>query len=181
MREVVSRSTILTNASLEYLKGYIDGNARQWGVPTIASVEMGYRDIFTGVRDFPAIIGIVRSRKEHDSFSTSYHMLYGLALKGADIDLLQEEGERYADLLEDAVRMDGHLGGIAIETTGVTVTTDCTGGFYIISLECDVLVDRGAFANQQEEQEEENKEELSRNTEEDTDAEKNMEMRDLRC
>ncbi len=151
MREVISRTSRLASGALDYVSGYINERAREWNLPPIASIEMGYRDIFTGVRAFPALICIVRSARDIDSFSTLYHLLFGLALKGADIDLLQEDGEKFADILEDSVRADGHLGGLAIDTTGISITTDCTGGFYVVSMECDVSIDRGAFANMIEE------------------------------
>lgn len=151
MREVISRTSQLASGALEYVSGYINERAEDWNLPPIASTEMGYRDIFTGVRAFPALICIVRSATDVDSFTTRYHLLFGLAVKGADIDLLQQDGERFADILEDSVRADGHLGGLAIDTTGISITTDCTGGFYIVSMECDVDIDRGAFANTIEE------------------------------
>lgn len=151
MRETISRTSQVASGALDYVSGYMNDRAQSWDLPLIASVEMGYRDIFTGVRAFPALICIVRSATDVDSFTTRYHLLFGLSIKEADIDLLQEEGEKFADLLEDAVRADGHLGGMAIDTTGLSISTDCTGGFYIVSLECDVDIDRGGFANTIEE------------------------------
>lgn len=150
MKKEINRSNRLTAAILSFLETELEGEVARWNengaeLPLVAEFDSGYRDIFAGLREYPAVIVLNRGREDRGSFSTEYKILIGLVLKSEDLEQLENWGQSYADILEDVIRSNPSLGGACLDVNNFRLNTDCVSGIFVISVEINVELDRGGF------------------------------------
>lgn len=111
-------------------------------LPEVVEFDAGYRDIFAGLREYPAMI-IVNRGRSIEPFFTTYRLLIGLVVRSEDYDQLETWGQSYEDILEIIIRDDHTLGDACLDSNSVNIDNDVVNGLYIISCEMEVQIDRG--------------------------------------
>lgn len=114
-------------------------------LPLIAETDTGFRDVLTGLRTYPALLVAERGRDASSAYFTDYSLSIAIALRGDDMDLLQQEGTAVLDCLEDVLREDHTLGGLVLEAKGISPEIGVVSGVYIASVQTTVTVDLGSF------------------------------------
>lgn len=110
-------------------------------IPTIAEIDVGFRDVVNGLRTYPALLISELSRDSSDAFMTTYHVNFCIALHNDDIDELQREGTALVDCLELAVRADHRLGGLVLDIQNMTTELGVVTNTFIGVMGADVVVD----------------------------------------
>ena len=110
-------------------------NIKEW--------DRGYRDVLAGLSEYPAILFIVSSRSQLDSFTVRYSAEISIALKGNEN--LAEQGEAYTDILWDAVVADCHLGETCLDSSDLVIETGMIGSVFLVVATVDLEVDEGGF------------------------------------
>jgi hypothetical protein len=111
----------------------------------IAEWDRGYRDILTGIREYPAMLFLEKRRYGKSSFFTTYEMVIGFAYMNPDADEMQRQTDAYRDILEDVVRADWHMGESTLDVSGFDMDSDTIGGVFVSAIDVDIDVDNGGF------------------------------------
>lgn len=113
-------------------------------LPGIADIDVGYRDVLTGLRCYPSLLVMELSRDCSDAYFTTYSVNFCIAHHGDDIDELQREGSALLDCLEDALRGDHSLGGLVFDVRNMRPEIGVVSGTYVAAMSADVVVDLGS-------------------------------------
>lgn len=134
-----------------------DGNS----LPHISSWASGYRAVISGMDSYPGCIVVVDGKTMVDPYVTAFDV--GIALGVSDDDpLIQEElVQIYADMLEDCIRGDWHLGGAALDVdNGWTVDFGYVQGVSLALAKLKCQVDLGGFVYAEDADGEEDQDEM---------------------
>ena len=152
MKKLVSRTSKLLDAVDAFLMKALASRCEEWngkdetlGLPAILQCHHGYCEPMNGLTVYPSLILIVQGRESGDAFFVTYNMTIGIAIKCDDSATLVRWGEAYEDILEDVVDSDHSLGKAVLDVNGQEMNKDLSSGTYLITLDCNVSVDRGGY------------------------------------
>lgn len=140
-----STDSFITAVQL-YLKQAFSERAEKSGIADIKTWDRGWNAVLSSLSDYPACLTFVDSKKLRDCYTTSYSLVIGIAVTGDDSDELERLGNIWADILEDAVRSDWHLGGACLDSsTGAEISFGVTEGIFCIWMRLNCDVDIGGY------------------------------------
>lgn len=144
------RTTDIFQEILERLQGNINAEIIEYNsshgdcLPIIADVEVGYRDVLTGLRCYPCLLVMELSRDCSIAYTTTYNVSICLAHHCDDINQLQREGSALLDCLEDSIRGDHTLGGLVLDVENIRPEVGVVSGTYVAAINADIIVDLGS-------------------------------------
>jgi hypothetical protein len=147
-----SQSDILYTKIEAYLQSAVPQLVDSWNekhpgesLSQIMEWDRGYRDILTGLREYPAILLIEKGRSYQDSYTTRHTLVIGLAYTCDDMDMLQTHGQAYVDILEECIRADWHLGDACLDAVSYEIDTDIVTSIFVVACTLTINLDRGGF------------------------------------
>lgn len=117
----------------------------EYSLPEIAEVDVGYRDVLTGLRFYPALLVAESGRNCSEPYFTTYTLNFCIAHHNDDIDALQREGASLLDCFEDVIREDTTLGGNVLDISNITPEVSVVSGTYVAAIGITATVDLGSF------------------------------------
>jgi len=111
----------------------------------IVEWDRGYKNLKTGIREYPAVLFLEKRRYERVSFFTTYAMVIGFAYMNPDADEMQRQSDAYRDIFEDVVRADWHFGETTLDVGGFDMESDTIDGVFVIAIDVEIDVDNGGF------------------------------------
>lgn len=123
-----------------------EANASGSHLPHIRSWASGYRSIVSGMDSYPGCILVVDRKVMADPYSVIFDLGIALGVSDDDPDTQEELIHIYADMLEDCVRSDWHLGGVALDVAnGWEITYGYVQGVALAMATLSCEVDLGGF------------------------------------
>ena len=156
-----TRTDLFINSVIDYLKRYTEARCLEENIAPVAAWETGYTMTLGEATEYPACITLVPRKMMLDAYTVRYSLIVGVALSADDPVELDKLGNKWADILEDAIREDFSLGGSCIGVeTGFVIESDNVANIYVLQarIECDV--DLGGFVYEKQRPEEQQAEGL---------------------
>ncbi|MBQ3730026.1 MAG: hypothetical protein IJS84_09250 [Spirochaetales bacterium] len=136
----------------EHLKDHINEMVEAWNeshpsepLPTISETDIGFRDVVSGLRSYPALCIAESGRDSSQAYFTTFDLNICIAVRNDDIDELQRIGYGLADCLEDAFREDCRLGDLVTDSSMGHPETGVVSGVFIFAVPANIVVDLGSF------------------------------------
>jgi hypothetical protein len=111
-------------------------------IEPIQEIDIGYKDILTGLRNYPALVLLEKRRVTDDYWFTQFNLLLGFAFKSGMPEQMLEFGQYYKDIIEWAIISDHTFGGVCLDSNNMTMEDAYTSDIYVISTEFTVTCDR---------------------------------------
>lgn len=150
------RTHSLLSKVLNHLKSTMDQLITDWNevnpdekLPFIAETDIGFRDVVTGLRSYPALCIAQTGRDTSEPYLTDYDLNVCIAVRGSDIDELQRMGYDLMDCLEDAIRSDHTLGGCAVDSLIESPGCGVVSEVFVAAFVLRVRVNLGSFGGMQ--------------------------------
>ena len=150
------RTHKLLSKVMNYLSGKMMEIITDWNeenpdekLPFIAETDIGFRDVVSGLRSYPAMCIAQTGRNTSEPYMTDYDLNVCIAVRGSDIDELQRMGYDLMDCLEDAMRADHTLGGCAVDSAIQAPSCGVVSEVFIAAFELEVRVNLGPFGGMQ--------------------------------
>ena len=141
-----TRTDLFISSVIDYLKGYFSSRATEEGIADIAVWETGYTMTLGEATEYPACIVLVPRKTMLDAYTVRYYLIVGIALSGDDPVELDALGNKWMDIIEDAVRADYSLGDSCIGIVpNLVVESDNVGNIFVLQARVDCDVDLGGF------------------------------------
>lgn len=108
----------------------------------IKEFSIGYKDILTGLRDYPAIIILENKREICDNYFNRLYLLVGFAFNTSDKEQLIEFGQYYKDIIQECLLEDNTFGGLCIDSNNLIMEDGYTSDVFVISSEFNIDIER---------------------------------------
>ncbi len=145
-----NRTDLFLDSLEKYFKEFFSQKTTELGIKDIALYQRGYAGVANTLSEYPGCIFIIQGRDLTDTYTTTFDVLIGIVLSGDDPKALDDEGNLWMDILEDAFRSDWHLGGSCLDSSSVRFESDCTGNVFVIQVRFSCDVDLGGYVYDQE-------------------------------
>ena len=159
----------------DYLKEAFSERAKEAGIEDIRTWDRGWNAVLSSMSSYPACLTFVDGKKLSDCYTTSYALVIGIAVTGDDNDELERLGNTWADILEDTVRSDWHLGSSCLDSSlGAEISFGVTEGIFCIWMRIECNVDIGGYVYEGESEDALSEMQLAQQSDEDVGSSDSM-------
>ncbi len=136
----------------KYLKSAFSERAEELGIEDIATWDRGWNSVLSSLSAYPACLTFIDSKSLKDCYTTEYSLIIGIAVTSDDDEELEELGNAWADILEDSIRADWHLGEACLDSSAGEISFGVTKGIYCIWMRLECAVDIGGYVYEEREE-----------------------------
>lgn len=135
-----------------YLKSAFSERAEELGIEDIVTWDRGWNSVLSSLSAYPAALTFIDSKTLKDCYTTEYSLIISIAVTSDDDEELEELGNLWADILEDSIRSNWHLGGACLDSSAGEISFGVTKGIYCIYMRLDCDVDIGGYVYEKREE-----------------------------
>lgn len=114
-------------------------------IPLIAESDVGYKDVLTGLRFYPALLVTEGARNISRPYFCTYTFSFCIAHREDDITDMQKHGEALLDCFEDTIRKDTTLNNLVVDCSNMQVDIGVVSGVYVAAINLNAEVDLGSY------------------------------------
>jgi hypothetical protein len=127
---------------ITFFKNRLVPAATAAGLPVIQEFDHGLRDVYVGLRSYPAMIVVDESTDDtNEQCYSTHHITGAIVLKSDDVSQLTDWANQYRELMEKMVRKYWDFDGAVNEVKNLKLKTSPADGIIIIDFDFDVDVD----------------------------------------